>query len=275
MSPHVHPRWEHINITHITSALRSHLNTKTLQLIHAQNNLIWTDGKTIYKLTTPDNKTQSQINLTTAIALLKQHPSYPTPKPLTTKPIVLNLHKHGQWIMTTWKHEHFQPHTPQPPTDLNSYHQLGQLLQQLHNTPIPGLHIYNPLQWAEKRVHQINTSELHAEFTTLQNQYHKTFNPNQTPHVSLHGDIHWHQTAIDDNGTLWLMDFENSALGPPQIDLTPTAGWIRRTGTPNPEQLQSLHQGYGTAPNLTAEQIATQRAIADFSLKTWHILRNK
>lgn len=271
----IHPRWANIDFSDLRGNIRSYFKNPKLNLLHAAGNLIWSDGKTIYRLSHINSESKCINNLLTVSALLQTHPQFPTPAPLIDSVSEIDLGDQGKWLMTAWEVHNFVA-TPLS-KDKNSYHELGILLHVLHSTPMEHLEQYNPLQWAASRISALKNhhrfDELMIQHNKLQEQFKAVFE--KDTNVSLHGDIHWEQVVKDTEGKMWLLDFENAAYGHPSVDLIPSAGWIRRSGEPTVSQIRALYEGYGGIPDLTLEQKAVNLAIRDFSLMTWHLLRDQ
>lgn len=269
----VHPKWNGIGLQETGQALEEYVGGGPLRLIHAHGNLIWADDDTAYKLTEKSNRRQAQVSLDVANTLLRAFESFPTVRPTVTT--VQDIHlEDDDWILTTWEYRqlrHFEPSH----SDTECYYSLGQLLSLVHSLRLTSLPRHDPFLWAESRVNQLirrgEGDGLSAELALLRLRREELFDLSHD--VVLHGDVHWHQTALDESGSLVLLDFEHAAMGHPSVDLQPSAGWLKRTGVPTEQQMAAFREGYGPAwREPTPAQRVLNADIAAFSQRTWQLL---
>ena len=269
----IHARWGSLDFAGIERSLQAIFGTRPLTLLHAQGNLIWTDGEAVYKLTDPKVCKRAQTSLVAVQAILAVDATFPTIPPLSEEVIDLDLGPLGRWAVTIWEYREAFPFSPGP-EDTHSYRYLGETLRRLHKIVIPGLSRHDPLQWTAERVKHLSSvrgmTHLEDHVASLSQRYADLFSADED--VTVHGDMHWHQTVMTTGGEILLLDFENAALGHPSVDLFPSGGWIRRTGFPSAAQMAALKVGYGDEwVSQTPAQQALSVEIADFAIETWRL----
>jgi len=270
-TPTIHPQWLGLDLHALGLLLSEHLSSGPLSLIHAHSNLIWKDnGDLVYKLTPHRARRRCEANLRVVTEIFLQEPSFPTIHPASMEVFYLDFGEHDRWALTIWD---YIPLTPLIP-DRNEtaiYRTVGKILSDFHYMGIEVSNRHDALQWAESRAHSIqDNASLFDEIAELRHRYEEVFSGE--PDATLHGDFHWHQTALDTSGRLLLLDFENAAQGPAVHDLFPSAGWVKRTGVPTHKQILALREGYGDRwPESSEFQKRLLRDIRNFSRKTWDL----
>lgn len=266
-------RWAALDLSAFARQVSNSLGLPRLTLIHAQGNLIFTDGGLAYKFTFPQFRKRSETSLHVVQRIVEMDSTFPTLPPVSTVPLDVDLGHLGSWILTTWEYREVSPFVPGS-DDLDSYFYLGETIRRIHNLSIPGLSRHDPLQWTRDRVQHLadnhGRKDLADTVARLSEEQEKLFPA--THDVTVHGDVHWHQTVQTEDGRVLLLDFENAALGHPSVDVFPSGGWVRRTGQPSAAQMNALRQGYGDPwVALTPAQEELSREIAEFSILTWRL----
>lgn len=271
-TPAIHPQWARVDLQSLGLELGEHLLSKRLLLIHAHSNLIWKDrdNDLVYKLTPYRARWRCEQNLRVVKEILLRDSAFPTVRPASMEVRDFDFQQNGRWVLTIWDYVPMSPCIPER-DDVETYRMIGGLLSSFHHMGIKVPNHHDALQWAESRSHLIKgNASLLEEIAELRKRYEDIFSGEPT--VTIHGDFHWHQTARDSQGKLLLLDFENVARGPAMHDLFPSAGWIKRTGSPTRKQMLALRSGYGHRwPRFSKSQEQLLLDIRDFSQKTWSL----
>lgn len=270
----VHPRWDGCDLERLGVDLQKRLSSSPLRLLHAWGSVLWTDSFTVCKLTRPRSGVPARGSLRAVGELLRVDPLFPTLAPLSFDALPVRLGESGEWLLTRWPYRSLAP-VPQPPADVHYYRELGVILRRLHEVRVPGLTRHDPLEWARSRVTELalvgDVSTLRAQVAALAARHTAAY-PSDCD-VTVHGDVHWGQVALDETGRMLLLDLDTLAVGHPSVDCVPSAGWLRRTGAPPTDHLDALREGYGEPwPLLSPEQVAVSTDIAVFSQLTWRLL---
>ncbi|MGW6744994.1 phosphotransferase family protein [Streptomyces sp. NPDC055025] len=150
----------------------------------------------------------------------------------------------GERTATLW-HE-LPPHRPGNETDL------APLLAQLHQLPVPEnlqLGTMDPFVRIPERLaatrflNDDDRAFLHEHLAQLRSTW--THLPEGHPLCVVHGDAWKGNCVVTENGTRYLMDFERTALGRPEWDLTSTAIATDTFGSLPPRQYGQFSAAYG------------------------------
>ncbi|WP_231680080.1 phosphotransferase family protein, partial [Streptomyces clavuligerus] len=202
-----------------------------------------------------------EITLTRWLASL----GFPAVRPL---PIDQPVHAAGR-AATFW--EELPPHRPGTTGDL------AHLLRRLHDLPVPP-HIAGQLGRLDPFVRLTDRIDTAAHLTpddrrllldrttALRAQWAALDRPADLSLV--HGDAWPGNTASFPDGSVVLLDFERTALGPPQWDLTSTAVSADTLGTLTPDAYHRFATAYGTDVR-TWDHYPLLRAIRELRLVTF------
>lgn len=269
-----HPQWAGLHLPDVLASFAARKDTSRVTLLHAWGNVVLTDGTTVWKLTTLEVAHRTAATLSTLAAIRSTDPDFPTIWPTSWDVDTVDLGPSGQWVCTQWPYVASLPRSTvgHPP----DYRWLGQTLSRLHRLPYPGdIPRHDPLQWTAVRLTRladrgVDVQHLMSRLRHCTQKWHAAFP--QVGDTLIHGDVHWDQVVRTHDGSLLLLDFENAARGPAAVDLVPSAGWLRRHGSPGRRQVAGVMHGYGRRwPHVTPAQQQVMQQVAELSLHTWHL----
>ena len=88
-------------------------------------------------------------------------------------------------------------------------------------------------------------NELIAELIIRAEQYANALNKNRGDHTLCHGDIHGWNLFIDDNGDIFIVDWDTMILAPKERDLMFIGCGLGGNGHSLEEETRLFYQGYG------------------------------
>ncbi|RMI46703.1 phosphotransferase family protein [Streptomyces triticirhizae] len=140
-----------------------------------------------------------------------------------------------------------------PPHRAGTGAELAKLLKDLHQLPHPardlGLRPLDPFVRLEARISAASALTdderrwLLEHLASLREQW-ATLPPGMDLCV-LHGDAWYGNVAVTENGTAYLLDFERTAIGPPEWDLTATAVDHETLDALSQDQYRDFRTAYG------------------------------
>ena len=140
-----------------------------------------------------------------------------------------------------------------PPHRTGTAPELAELLRALHQLPHPtrdlGLRPLDPFVRLEERINTASALPdnerrwLLDHLASLREQWATL--PTGMDACVLHGDAWYGNVAVTETGTAHLLDFERTAIGPPEWDLTATAADFETLRTVSKEQYQHFRTAYG------------------------------
>lgn len=266
----MHPRWAGVDLHQLQAAV-AELAGRPVRRIHAWTNVLFDDGDRVWRCGTDPDAARRNV----AVARWCVTQRIPTlPGPASDACDVTSLAVAGRaWTVTCW------PRVTVDPVEAGTldWVAFGQLLATIHATAPPdGLTArYDPLQWTRRRIAAAADTgaarRFAAEADALQARLDEL--AAGEPAVFLHGDVHLDNLGLVD-GTLVVFDWETAAAGPAVGDLWPSAGWVKRTGTPTPAQHADLLAGYRRAlePPALPRWAPVLDAVASLSRRSWELV---
>lgn len=265
----VHPRWDCVDLDAVAAAVAAAVGLP-VRRVHAWSNLVFDDGDRVHRVGTDDFSASLCVNVARHVAAAGV-PTLPAPDPAVTE-----LAAAGRtWYLSHWPRVEITRVEP----DTLPYDRLGKLLAALHSVPVPAdLPRWDPLRWTRARLSSVQDRTTRARLTRetglLTNRVSHA--SESEPTVLLHGDVHLDNLGFHE-GELVLFDFESASVGPRVGDLWPSAGWVKRTGRPSPEQLARMLSAY----EANAVRVDTHRwtglldAVAELSTCTWELTHGR
>lgn len=264
-----HPKWEHINVMNLGKELTKMTN-KNQRTVHQWNNLVFTDGNVVTKLNTADTYTKmvNSVHITNTVAA---H-NIPTTQAIA-EPDIVELNG-TLWARSQWKHEQLRTLTIEECNGQDVYEWLGFTLAHVHGLAVlPGMSRHDPLKWAESRVDLLQDTEDVTQLRLQLNELQGRLTAEPGPAVFVHADVHLDNVVLSERGLL-LLDFEDAGYGSAGFDLIPSAGWVKRTGSPTQPLMEALQNGY-TQVKEWPDLNSLKPVLADvqmFSRYTWELL---